>query len=364
MAHVEMVPVRHRRLAVFFAPEPRPSGGTVVPAVEWNLEGYQLAPRGTKIIRAGAGRRLRAAERLALKSEADGVPRFLPDVLSVLYRGGEVPAEALPGLLQLLGPTLGRHRRDFEPVLARSRAWRTVALLGLVLFTVFGLAGAAFWLPEPVRAVVFGPGGGGGPVRVLSVDGPGWLATPMRAATALTTADFAPALATAELPAGYGPPPGQFEPPPPPGADRNPPGFTLARVAATGGGGEERLVLCNSYERQLLPRVLLRGQVVAAADLALPAATLAQIGRGARNLRADLVLCQGVSRRHPPSGARAFLAAVALVLGALLTLPTTVLALVIWRRQAVRRRQVRDLRAKLGLPAPPVAAAVAAVTPP
>ena len=186
MVRVEMVPVRHRRLGVFFAPEPRHPGGAAAPAVEWNLEGYQLAPRGTKIIRAGAGRRLRAAERLAIKSEADGEPRFLPDVLALLHRGGEVPPEALPGLLHLLGPTLGRHRHDFEPVLAHSRAWRTVALLGLALLALLGLAGAALRLPGPVRAAAFGPGGGdGGPIRVLSVDGLTWLAAPMRVDTFL-----------------------------------------------------------------------------------------------------------------------------------------------------------------------------------
>ena len=344
MVHVELVPVRHRRLGTFVAPDPRHG----VASTEWNLESYRMLPRGTKIVRTTALGGAGGIERLAIKSEEDGEPRFLPDVLTILHRGGEVPAVALPELLHLLGPTLGRRRGDFEPVLARSGAWQTVGLLGLFILALLGLAGAALLL-APVQTAVLGAGNDG-PVWALSVDGPTWLAAPMRVNTSLATADFTPALATAELPAGYWPPLDKFNPPPLPGGDRNPPGFTLARVAA---GAEERLVLCNSYERQLLPRVLLRGEVVSAGDLALPAATVAQIGRGARNLQSALVLCQGVSRRYRRSAVDpVVIFLVAPVLIGLVTLPFTVVALLIWRRQAVRRRQVRDLRARLGLPEP------------
>ena len=351
MARVEYLPVRHRRLGVFFAPDP--NHGDV--HAEWNLESYRLLPRGTRVVRARVGSSAPGVERLAIKSEEDGEPRFLPDVLALLHRGGEVPAEALPGLLHLLGPGLGRRPRDYEPILARSGAWRVVGLLGLLVLAVLALAGASLFLPT-VRHALGEPTGrtGRGVVMLQGVNGPAWLASPMRADTFLTTSDFVPALGTAVLPGGYWPPRDRFNPPPPPGSDLNPPGFTLARVAARPGGvSEERLVLCNSYERSLLPRVLLRGEVVPLADLALPAATLDEIGRGARNLNPTLVLCQNVTLRNAgPAVEWIWIVLAISIVGSLMVLTFTIPGLLIWRRQANRRRQVRELRAKLGLPEP------------
>lgn len=115
-------------------------------------------------------------------------------------------------------------------------------------------------------------------------------------------------------------------------------------------------MLCSSHERSLLPR----GEVVPATDLVLPADALAQIGRGAPDLNAALVLCRNVGRRHAAAAVdRLFVAVAGAILGTILVLPLTVIALLVWRRQAVRRQQ---LRVRLGLPEP--AATPAGVSPP
>lgn len=77
---------------------------------------------------------------------------------------------------------------------------------------------------------------------------------------------------------------------------------------------------------------------------------LVELGRGAPHLNPALVLCQNVSRRQPPASVDPlFVLTAVLIVAALLTLPFTLAGLLIWLRQAVRRR--------LGLPEPATARA-------
>jgi hypothetical protein len=67
----------------------------------------------------------------ALRSEIDGVERWLPDSLSELWRCKRVSAEALPQLLKEAEPTL--KRGDYVVVLRNKARWLLVAINSLIL---------------------------------------------------------------------------------------------------------------------------------------------------------------------------------------------------------------------------------------
>ena len=355
--HAKLVPVRHRRLATFLAPEPghdRDDGGSrrepsASPEVEeWNVETYRLAAPGTKILRPGMGM-VDTADRLAIKSEADGVPRMLPEVLGFLWQNGEVAPEVLPELLHRLGPEFSR-KRDFDPVLGRVRTWGRMTTLGFG--AVLALLLAAFTLSRLFpRGVSRGP-------EFMPTTVEAWLAEPMRPGVFVVAQGAVAASAVAELPADYRPPPEGFEAP---GGYGGIPGYHLARVQAT---VEQRLVLVSDYERTLLPRVYPGGVAVPTETLALPAAALVEIGAGARGLNTALVLANHVIPKPPrswraPFAGSEYLWVIPVLLLALTALPITLGSLILGARRARRHRQVRGLRQRLGLPADPPTTATA-----
>lgn len=353
--HARLVPVRHRRLATFFAPEPEHAdNGSDEPAPtssstveEWNIETYRLAAPGTKILRPGMMGMVDRVDRLAIKSEADGCPRMLPEVLGFLWQNGEVPSAALPELLHRLEPEL-RGKRNFDPVLGRSRAWARMTAWGFG--AVVALLLSAFALSR-----LFPPGSFHGPEFVQTTL-ERWLTEPMRPGVFVVTQGAVPAAAVVELPADYRPPPEGFDTP---GGYGGISGYSLARVQAP---GEQRLVLVSDYERTLLPRVYPGGVAVPTETLALPAGTLAEIRAGARGLNTALVLGNHVIPRTPRSwrapftGSEYLWVAPMLLLG-LAALPITLGGLVVGVRRARRLRQVRGLRQRLGLPENPPTAA-------
>ena len=67
----------------------------------FQLDDYVLALRGTKSVPQGAQETpWRGGFHRALRSETDGVTRFLPESLIELWLTKQVPSEALPGLLK------------------------------------------------------------------------------------------------------------------------------------------------------------------------------------------------------------------------------------------------------------------------
>jgi hypothetical protein len=81
----------------------------------------------------------------ALRSEIDGIERWLPDSLSELWRSKQVSTDALPRLLKEAEPTL--KSGDYAVVLRNKARWLIVAIntficLGVLIFTVVGLTNA------------------------------------------------------------------------------------------------------------------------------------------------------------------------------------------------------------------------------
>ncbi len=338
---VHLVPVRHRRVGVFFAPDPVHDHADT----EFNIETYRLLPQGTTIVRPGLAT-VAGHDRFAIKSEIDGEPRFLPEVLAFLWGNREVPAEALPELHAQLAGDFSRPR-DFEPILARRARHRWLRLVALA--ACVALAAVFVWM-------VYGPGNvapsaGDGRLEELELTGAEWLAQPMRPHAFLSSADDPlPALAVVPLgAAGYAPPAARFDVPPDPAGA----GYALARIQAA---DERRLVLVSGEEMSLLPRVSLNGAVIPAADLDLPEAALANAAGGdAQALNTTLVLCNHVVPRQKAAatGMTWELAGwLVIVFGIVLVTPFTIVVIVLWRRQVKRERQLRTLRQRLGLPDP------------
>lgn len=344
---VKLVPVRHRRLSTFFVPAPVATVSHAEPE-EWNLETYRLMPVGTKILRGtgfGTG-----SDRLAIKSERDGLPRMLPEAISALWQRGEVPIEALPPLLATFGPELTKPR-DFEPVLSRSKGWQLLPWIALFLvLTLVPLAVFLFYrIPAKPPGTMY---------EITTLER--WRAGPMRPGILVSTSGPLPALASVTLPAAYRPPAENFSDP----VSGNPqemPVYALARVQAE---NEQRLVLVSGYEHGLLPEVYPSGIALPTDQLALPAASLAAVSAGARDLNPSLTLCNHVMpkvRGMGLNGTTLAIIGVMLASGlAFVALLVGILGGVHLLRRAARHRQLRGLRRRLGLPENPPAAAVAA----
>lgn len=334
---VQLVAVRHRRVGVFFAPDPAHESAA---DTEFNIETYRMMPRGTTVVRPGlatAG----GHDRFAIKSEIDGEPRFLPDAIAALWHRGEIPAEALPELHFRLAPEFSRPR-DFEPLLARRARHRW---FGFITLGACALLTLVFWW------TVFGPGEAlfspKNRFEFLDTTGPEWLAEPVRPDVFITTTDSVQALATVPLDAtGYAPPAARFDVPPPNPSHR--PGYTLARIQAA---DEQRLVLVSEYERTLLPRVFLNGAVISADDLGLPNAELEKAAAGAQTLNTEFVLCNHVMPREKAWASKTVELALWLVIifGTVLLFPLAIVSFLLWRRQVKRQRQLDSLRQRLGL---------------
>lgn len=356
---VKLLPVRHRRVTTFFATDPLYDDQPT----EWNLETYRMLAPGVKIIRADNLLNRGGADLFAIKSELDGAPRMLPEVLTELWRNREVPAEALPELLRTFGPEFS-HQRDFAPVLGRRGAGLWMLGLGgallaalLAISTFFFLFGRNLFQAQPTTAFV-------------QTTMAAWLAEPMRAhahvnlsatdpKTGFPAVAAVPALAAADLPADFRPTPERFFVPTPTASGvRNPrPGnFTLVRVQAR---DEQRLVFSSGYARSQLPRVFLGGQVIPTAELALPPAALTQVRAGAQALNENLVLLQEASFRPRGRSPDFFVMLWTLPLILLIfPLGFIVVGLILRPRRGARLRQLRDLRRRLGLPEPTTATAV------
>lgn len=129
-ARVKLVPRRLRTEARFQAPDPVYGNQ----ATEFSIESYIYVPEHaderSPLWRAGN------YPVFALRSEIDGGERFLPDSLSHLWRNGQAPPEALPGLLQEIAPRL--RKSDYMPMLIeRSRRLKIFGALLLLLLIGF-----------------------------------------------------------------------------------------------------------------------------------------------------------------------------------------------------------------------------------
>jgi hypothetical protein len=91
---------------------------------ELSVEAYIMLDRRaqeiTPLMRAGA------IEVFAVRSEIDGVARFLPDSLCHLWKSGKLPAESLPVLLHELEP--GLVKTDYRPILSGKRGRLTMVI--------------------------------------------------------------------------------------------------------------------------------------------------------------------------------------------------------------------------------------------
>jgi len=126
----KLAPRRARTEARFRAADP---WNGEAPA-ELSIEAYYYVPEHVR--EASAPWRWCDTPLYALRSEIDGVERFLPEALGRLWREGKVPAEALPGLLREMEPEL--EEEDFQPLLeVRTERWLTV----LSMVVVLGIAG-------------------------------------------------------------------------------------------------------------------------------------------------------------------------------------------------------------------------------
>ena len=137
-ARGKLVPRRARTEARFRAADP---WNGEAPA-ELSIEAYYYVPEHVR--EATAPWRWCDTPLYALRSEAGGGERFLPEALSRLWREGRVPAEALPGLLREMEPEL--EEEDFQPLAeVRTERWlvalATVVVLGIVVLLLTWPAG-------------------------------------------------------------------------------------------------------------------------------------------------------------------------------------------------------------------------------
>jgi len=97
-------------------------------ACAFTLDSYLVTLRGVKSVpegtRAGSGGFHRA-----LRSEADGITRFLPESLIELWLTKQVPMEALPALLKHIEPSLGKS--DYKPIL-RSLSMKIFSIVEII----------------------------------------------------------------------------------------------------------------------------------------------------------------------------------------------------------------------------------------
>lgn len=91
----------------------------------------------------------------ALRSEADGLTRFLPESLMELWRTKQVATEALPGLLRQMEPSL--RRSDYRPMLGDRKmkagvVFEIVCCAGLVIIAVVAvvMGQAPLWIAPAV----------------------------------------------------------------------------------------------------------------------------------------------------------------------------------------------------------------------
>jgi hypothetical protein len=151
-----MKPVRVKTATSFTAEDPWNQGHRS----SFKLEEYLLMLSGstvTESTKATGTDFLRA-----IRSEADGVERRLPDSLSELWRSKRVPAEALPRLLKEAEPSL--KSGDYAVVLRNKARWLLAAIntcicMGFVVFTIVGLANADLELLPKIVAVLVLAGG-------------------------------------------------------------------------------------------------------------------------------------------------------------------------------------------------------------
>lgn len=130
-ARAKLVPRRIRTEARFQAADPWNGNA---PA-EISIETYYHVPAHVREIPSPC--RWDCNPLYALRSEIDGVERFLPDALSHLWIAGKMPAEALPGLLREMEPDLAK--ADFRPLMEATTERRWTAVLLAVLLAAVGL---------------------------------------------------------------------------------------------------------------------------------------------------------------------------------------------------------------------------------
>jgi hypothetical protein len=97
---IKLYPRRYRTAAQFVAPDPR-NGNRATP---FTLEAYKMVLQSALLGPAPNPRRGR--DRFAVRSEIDGVERFLPDSLNKLWEAGRIQANAIPRLLAAIQPSL------------------------------------------------------------------------------------------------------------------------------------------------------------------------------------------------------------------------------------------------------------------
>jgi len=116
----------------------------------FTLDSYMVTLRGVKTLPKGVktSRWLGGFHR-ALRSEADGVTRFLPESLIELWLTKQVPTEAMPALLKQIEPSL--RKSDFKPIL-RSLKMKMFGIfesiccgLMMIIIMVAVVAGHAPW---------------------------------------------------------------------------------------------------------------------------------------------------------------------------------------------------------------------------
>jgi hypothetical protein len=129
--HVKLTPRRFRTEARFRGEDPWNGGA----AAEFSIETYYYVPPHVREV--SCPRRWANDPLYALRSELDGVERFLPDALSHLWTTGRVGAEALPRLLREMEPEIAE--TDYQPMLGAPTGQRMTAILGAVLLAAVGL---------------------------------------------------------------------------------------------------------------------------------------------------------------------------------------------------------------------------------
>jgi hypothetical protein len=142
--NVKLKPARLRTEGKFTAPDPWNGGRST----EWSIEGYVWVPARWRGVPRGMLKKPAAS--YALRSEIDGVERFLPDSLGHLVRTGGVPPAALPRLLAEIAPELSKV--DFKPMLRLNvrRNMRIAAAVALACLAGYLILRATATVPVPI----------------------------------------------------------------------------------------------------------------------------------------------------------------------------------------------------------------------